>query len=511
MTLLLEAESEPVERPVVPPSRSVDRFPTRVVVAAVAVSIALRLRFITTPLSSDEGGYLAVARAWASGKSLYTDAWVDRPQGLLLLFRGWDGLTGGSPEAIRAMAILFGCIAVVSAAYIAFALAGERAAAVASLLVAVASSNARIEGFIANGELLAGAIAAAGVAAACAYLFLNRSPWWLFASGVLAGCAISLKQSGFDGFLAVMVCVAVGGITRERSWRQVLREGVLCVAGLASVLTILVIDGVLRGFSAWWYAIAGYRIGGLNASDADWDRYWITSHLAAPTILPLGLLAIVGALVWLVRDRQIRRTTVLLPAWVAFATVAFLTGGLFHRHYWVTLTFPLACAAAVAIAPRRRPRLNAGVLIALVCIVVTPSLISTARVIVLDRNEAALVAHDDPRLVVDELVGQWYAANRTADSTLYAMCASAGMYARADAIPPYPYLWLDGVQHGKDAQTKLVDLFSGDDAPTYVAVYQGSATCNSSGEVDALLRRRYSTVTAVDGARILELRDQAHI
>ena len=150
----------------------------------------------------------------------------------------------------------------------------------------------------------------------------------------------------------------------------------------------------------------------------------------------------------------------------------------------------------------------ARLLIAMVCIIVAPSLISTARVIVLDRDEAALVAHDDPRLVVDERVGRWYADNRTADSTLYAMCASAGMYAAADAIPPFPYLWLDGVQHGKDAQAKLVELFSGDDAPTYVAMYQGAATCNPSGEVDALLRQRYVPVTAVDGARILQLRDR---
>ena len=126
----------------------------------------------------------------------------------------------------------------------------------------MASSNARIEGFIANGELLAGTVGAAGVAAACAYLFRDRSPWWLFAGGVLAGCAMSLKQSGFDGFLAVMVCVVVGGCTGERRWRQVLREAAMCLAGLVAVMTVLVLDGVRLGFSSWWYAIAGYRIGG---------------------------------------------------------------------------------------------------------------------------------------------------------------------------------------------------------------------------------------------------------
>ena len=116
MTLLLEVPRDDVELPVVAEPVRVDRFPTRVVVISVLASLALRIRFITTPLSSDEGGYLAVARAWASGRSLYGQAWVDRPQGLLLLFRAWDRLTGGSPAAIRTMAMLFGCLAVVALA-----------------------------------------------------------------------------------------------------------------------------------------------------------------------------------------------------------------------------------------------------------------------------------------------------------------------------------------------------------------------------------------------------------
>ena len=87
------------------------------------------------------------------------------------------------------------------------------------------------------------------------------------------------------------------------------------------------------------------------------------------------------------------------------------------------------------------------------------------------------------------------------------MCASAGLYAAADAIAPYPYLWLDGVQHGKDAQTKLVELFAGDDPPTYVAVYQSALLCNPSGQVDTMLDQRYIKQGQVDGAVILELRD----
>jgi phosphatidylglycerophosphatase A len=497
----IEAVLSDEERRDESPVARVERFPWRPVLAAILVSVAMRARFVTTPLSTDEGGYMAVARAWASGKGLYTEAWVDRPQGLIVLFRAWNALTGGSAESIRVMAILFGCVAVASVAYVAFAIAGRRAAAISAFLVAVASANARIEGFIANGELLSGAIAVAGIAVACAYLWRGRSLWWLFASGVTAGCAISLKQSGFDGFLAVLVCLVAGGFTKERTWREVLRECAVCVAGVASVMAVLLLHGALIGFSDWWYALAGYRIGGLNATSGDWHRFGVTSRIAAPTILPLAAAAVLGVVAWLARSRRVDRSTVLLPAWICFAAIAFLAGGLFHRHYWVTLTFPFATAAGVAISKLR----FTWWAVAVAMLAVIPSLISSEEVIVMDRAAASVRAHDDPRLVIDERVGDWYADHRRPGSTLYVMCASAAAYAAADALPPYPYLWLDGVLHGRRSQEQLVQLFTGDHPPTFVAGYQSPLFCNPSGEVDAVLKERYVPAGAVDGATILGL------
>jgi hypothetical protein len=514
MTLAVTAAQPGDARSVDTEAFSEQRFPTRVVVAAMALSIALRARFLTTPLTADEGGYLAVARSWASGRSLYTAAWVDRPQGLLVLFRLWDDVTGGSPAAIRVMAMLFGCLAVGALAYTAWAIAGARAAAIAAVLVAVASANARIEGFIANGELLAGAVAAAGVAAACAYMFRGHGRSWLLVGGVLAGCAMSLKQSGFDGFVAVMVCLLAGGLTQERAWRQVLRDIAICVAGIATVLAALVIHGALVGFSAWWYAVAGYRLSGINAtSRADWHRFGVTARLAAPTMLPLIAVALAGLAVWLVGSRRITRSAVLVPAWMCFAGLAFVTGGLFHRHYWVTLTFPLAAAAAVALASITARIADAGnrrvLVAAAVCVMIVASMISTMRVVVLERGAASLIADDDPRLVSNELVGDWYLEHRTPGSTLYALCASAALYPRAEAIPPFPYLWFDGVLHGRGSQRQLVQLFSGDRPPTFVVTFQTANACNSSGEVDALVRQRYITRAVVDDRTILELRDSA--
>jgi hypothetical protein len=502
MTLLLRAPQEVDELSMRTRSTNVEHFPVGIVIAAMVTSVALRARFVNTPLTSDEGGYLAVARAWAAGKHLYTGTWVDRPQGLLVLFRFWDDLTGGSGPAIRIMAMVFGCLAVVAVAYTVFTLAGPRAAGAAALFVAVASSNARIEGFIANGELLAGGVAAAGVAAACAYLFRGRGMSWLYASGVIAGLAVSIKQSGCDGLLAVMLCILIGGFTAESSWREVLRECAVVLTGLATVLIVLFVHGLVVGLGAWWYAIAGYRLAGINAtSRADWHRFGTTSRLAAPTILPLAGLAVAGVVVWLARSRRVTRSRILIPAWICFAAVTFLAGGLFHRHYWVTLTFPIGAAAGLAVGRIR----NQVAVITIAGLVVLPSLISTMHVIALPRAAATMLASDDPRSLVNERVGDWYRQNRTASSTIYALCASAGMYASADAIPPYPYLWEDGVLNGRNAQSKLEQLFAGPAAPTFVVEYGQPDGCNHSGKVATQLRERYTYRATVDGLTVLVL------
>jgi hypothetical protein len=79
------------------------------------------------------------------------------------------------------------------------------------------------------------------------------------------------------------------------------------------------------------------------------------------------------------------------------------------------------------------------------------------------------------------------------------------MYASADAIPPYPYLWQDGVLNGRDAQTKLEELFAGPAAPTFVVEYGQPGGCNHSGKVAALLQQRYTYRATVDGLNVLVL------
>ncbi len=158
------------------PSAVVTRRTTlAAIAAATAVGLLLRLHFLSVPLNTDEGGFAAIARMWRQGYLLYGDvAWVDRPQGLLVLFR-LAGLDGGD-EAFRVLAMLAALLTLVAVAAAAWAVAGRAAAVAAAGLYAVLSPAPHLEGFTANGELLSGSLAAAAVA--CALWWTARRHLW---------------------------------------------------------------------------------------------------------------------------------------------------------------------------------------------------------------------------------------------------------------------------------------------------------------------------------------------
>src|SRR6476646_488451 len=74
------------------------------VVAVVGVAVLARIPLIGLPLDADEGGYALVAHRWAAGAPLYSlGAWVDRPPGLVLVFRFVDAMSY-TATAVRAAA-----------------------------------------------------------------------------------------------------------------------------------------------------------------------------------------------------------------------------------------------------------------------------------------------------------------------------------------------------------------------------------------------------------------------
>lgn len=497
----------------VPTHPATDRhvaFPL-VVAAAVGLAFVARVRFFFTPMTADEGGVLAIGRAWRHGARLYRDVWVDRPQGLLALFRAFDVIGGGRLVVLRMAAFLFAALAVASGALLCRTLAGERAGAVAAVVVAAAVSAAAVEGFSAAGELLSGAIAITAVAVA-AWAVVGRGPSAAMAvAGVLAVLAVGVKQSAYDAAVAIALWLALAW---ARQWiPRRAAAGLLAryLAGGTAAALLFVADGTRYGVAVWWEAVVGHRLRVRSVfRGIDWHRFGEAVPRVWPAVAPLVGVATAGLLVRLVRtarrgrrvgpDRLPPLAASLLLVWCLCAVPAFSTGGQFYEHYWLLLMFPFGCAASVAAAAVEHPVGRGAVL----GVLLVPCLVSTALIARLPREQVPRAVGGYGRSIQEEAVAAWFRDTARPGDRLYVMCASASVYAQARVDPPYPYLWIDAVRSVPGAAQRLASLLSSPTAPRYVALFQAPSVCDPSGRVGAAFAAGYRRIGAVRSVDLYE-------
>ncbi len=473
---------------------------------ASGLAVALRAPMLTQPMTADEGGYAGVARGWAHGATLYRDVWVDRPQGLLVLYRFTDWLDGGHAIGIRVLAMVFGVVLVLATAWAVRDLAGAAAGGTAAIVCATLTGVPVLEGFAANGELLAGTFAALAVALAARAM--RAGQWWRWlAVGVAGGVAVSLKQSGFDGLFAVctwlVVVVAVGPARR----RAAARLGWV-VGGALIPFVLMAVHAAIIGWDRWVQAVGGYRLRVQSAvSAAVWQNLVDTARVAGPVLGLAGAAALAGIVV---APRMVRehappsapRAWIVLVAWLVGAVLAFLAGGGFWRHYWVQLGAPVSALAGIAVAG-----LAARWRSVAVALLVVPALVATVWVLAGPQDQWILRATDDWRSPRDARVAAWLRANDAGGHDVYVLCASAGLYGDSDIVPGYPYLWMVEVHDAPGARARLVAYLTDPGrAPRFIAAFQTAQECDDSGAVQRLLDTTYQRVATVDFVDIYERR-----
>src|SRR5919199_441866 len=215
--------------------------------------MVVRLPFLGT-IGPDEGGYAYIASRWADGHQLYRDAWIDRPQGLILAYRLllWFG---HHAWALRVGPVVAG--ALITLLLVAAGRAVTPAAGlIAGALFATVGVAPHIEGFTFNGELAACVPATAAVAAAFA-AYRRTSRLGLAVAALLGSTAILMKQSGFDGLVVVFAVAWVGA--RTPSDRRA-RMG-FAAAGATPPLAASAVAGWSTGWSSYWSAVVGSHLG----------------------------------------------------------------------------------------------------------------------------------------------------------------------------------------------------------------------------------------------------------
>jgi 4-amino-4-deoxy-L-arabinose transferase-like glycosyltransferase len=457
--------------------------------AAAVLAVLMRLPFFDAPLTADEGGYAEAARLWDRGATLYRDVWVDRPQGLILIFRGVLQL-GSSSDAIRGAAAVAGVLCVLATMLLAFRLTRSSTVTIATgLLLATAGSSPFLESFTLAGELLASLAAVLSLLAFTGYL-RGRAAVWLVVAGLVAGCAVMIKQSGFDVALAIVVYLA--WTERCRALRGV---AIFLAAWVAPVLAGLFSAVTLH---SWWFAVVGYRASGDSlVTGSLTHRLSLLADSLPNATKGLGLLALLAIVGW-------RGSPLLVRLWLAAAVVGVLGGGNFHFHYYLQLVPPLAILAGSGVARviSGRHRLVAAGLVAAAiatAVVTVPLWFDSATA------QAKEIWPKDPHLQHDDAVVRYVRAHGRPGRKVLVLWGAADVYYLADRSPAIPYMWKRNIETIPGARDRLNRVLAGRQ-PALVAFVQPLDSLAGFERTRAILTRDYRRVAVVDGSPIYQPR-----
>ena len=436
------------------------RSTRRFVLVVCAVVVVLRTTYLVGPLHADEAGYLVVARTLhAGGPNLYGHYFVDRPPGLLLLYR-LAALTGWAPS-IRVLATALALVLVVAAAWAAYEVVGARGARWAAMVAASFAVTPVLMAQEADGEILAAPLVMLALALTLAAV--RRTGWPAFGlatgAGLAAGAAVMVKQNFGDG---VVFALALLGASLVQ--RRLARTGA-AVVGAGGVLGGSVVVAGALAFVAWtrvglataWLTVFGFRG---TALDVITDHNLHAPLLRAAALVGLGLLAGALPLMAVLVSESVRCHFRGPPvAWAVGATVvldaaSIALGGSYWPHYLLQLAPVLALAAGLW-AP------DAGRLRAAVVLVVASALAATVVV----STAGAAFPQSGPR------VGVFLARSARPRDTATVLYGNADVQQASGMPSPYPQLWTLPMRTLDPHLTRLRAVLTGPQAPTWVVVW----------------------------------------
>jgi hypothetical protein len=406
-----------------------------------------------------------VAHFWDhGGRFLYGPLWVDRPPGLIAVFRTADSL---GPYGVRLVATLLAVILVAATAWGADAVGGRPAASWAAWTAFAFSSSVRMQAERLDGELVAAALVAVSVAALLRAVLASTKPAQTVRCGLLAGAAAALavlmKQNFVDAlaFAAVLLTLGVATPANRLGYRpaKVLNTAVAFVAGAAVPALVTLRWAELHGgLGALAYAMFGFRVDAA-AVMASWSWAAPLRRLdALAVIAALSGLALLAAQLLLSRCRSLRRLDPLPWAVAAAAGVELVgvfAGENFWPHYLIGLV-PMVALAAGLSADRVVPggRWTRGLVV----------LSATATALTSPVMAAEAAQHSSAAYAT----GVWLSRSARPTDTVVVPFTHANVIEASGLTPAYPYAWSLPARTLDPDLSLLTATLRGPAAPTWV-------------------------------------------
>ncbi len=464
-----------------------------------AATVVVRLPFLGTPLSPDEGGFLTVANQWHAagpGGSLYGRFWVDRPPLLVATFQLADAL--GGLATLRLLGTLAAAVTVVAVGVTVHRLLGARPATWASAVACGLLVTPSAGGVTVDGELLAAPYVAVGVAAVVISLttpVLSRARWAAAVAGACAVAAVLVKQNMLD----VFVFTAAFGLLTWRSghveFTRLRRLTAPCVVGAAASLLSVLGYAALRGTSPGgvFFAMYPFRIRASQVLVVRMDgTYLARLTTLVEAALVSGAPVVIAALLVVLALRRTSRTQPLarpfagaVVAMTGFVIVSIALGESWWLHYLVQLAVPASLAAGLVVSSVSR------VGIWLVALVATAAALAWGACLLM-RTDAA-----------GQDIGRAIAQVSAPSDTVVSALGDGDVVEASGLGSPYRYLWSLPSRVLDPRMTDLAGVLSGTRAPTWLVVRgHGTYTEMSSLDTGDALHSRYRLVGEVCGRTV---------
>ncbi|MCW2797286.1 hypothetical protein [Nocardioides sp.] len=470
----------------------------------VLVSTALRFPGLLVDPTSDESGFLLVARTWApSTDNMFGSYWVDRPPVLIAAYRLADAVAGGAGP--RLLAALLAAVLVVAVHQLARQVTDGPSARVAAVVAAALLANPEFSAWTAKGEVLGTPFVVLSCLASVSALqaeSVRRRALLAAAAGMTAVLAVGFKQSLLGGLVFGFVLLVGSLISHRLTGKEAAHLARYALLGAAIPIGIIALWIVATPvtFDTAWYQIFGFR--------ADASRVLAASDSTAPGIRARALwwlfigsgMAIIAAIALVTCRRWLRGRVVFAVALAAMSVVDAI-GVVVGGSYWVAYLIPLipdiALAAALASAAGRSER---------VLLRATAGLVALASVVSLvgfTRNQL-----DDSGGPTEWEVGAAIGAVARPGDTLVSLYGSPGVVLAAKLDSPYEHLWSLPMRTLDPDLAELHDVLAGPDAPTWVVAVLplDSWHLDPDRQIQDLISRLYAPVEEPCGPPIWLLR-----
>lgn len=331
-----------------PTSAKVDRWRWWLVLLALLLVAALRLRLAATPLERDEGEYAYGAQLLLGGGSLYRDLYTMKPPGVFFGYAGILTLFGESVMAVRLGLLMVNALTTVLLFLLAWRWAGAVAGVLAAWLFAWMSLSQGVQGVFANAEhfvlppILLGLLAMTWAMPRRGLVGLLG----LGGAGMCLGFAILVKHHA-GIFVLLAISGLIGGHLRHQggAWRSLAMRCGWLIAGilLPLLITLLAYDAVGH-FDRFWFWTVRYPRHYVAMTTPVEGLRRLAENFGPMAGAWVGAVALAGYGVY--ASIKFRRSFFVL-GFLALSIAAVCPGWYFRPHYFVLLLPAWALAAAL--------------------------------------------------------------------------------------------------------------------------------------------------------------------